>query len=91
MVNGLFIIKIRYLGYILFGVKFLLENLLFFFKIYEDWSGRCSSWCKCSKTEKMKCHKLQCLVDMHCEALHTTVGMLKNICIFFYIHNLYLL
>uniref|UniRef100_A0AC34RJ50 GDNF/GAS1 domain-containing protein n=1 Tax=Panagrolaimus sp. JU765 TaxID=591449 RepID=A0AC34RJ50_9BILA len=38
---------------------------------YNDWSGRCSSWCECSDEEKLTCQELPCLEDGKCQTEQT--------------------
>uniref|UniRef100_A0A914I3C7 GDNF/GAS1 domain-containing protein n=1 Tax=Globodera rostochiensis TaxID=31243 RepID=A0A914I3C7_GLORO len=44
------------------------------FRQYDDWAGRCSSWCECKLNGSMQCHQLGCVADVLCEARHTTIG-----------------
>ena len=41
---------------------------------YNDWSGRCSSWCECSAEEKLTCHELPCLEDAGCQTDQTQLA-----------------
>ncbi|KAE9554644.1 hypothetical protein FO519_002131 [Halicephalobus sp. NKZ332] len=50
---------------------------------YNDWSGKCSSWCECSADEKLTCHQLPCLEDVGCKTDQTNLAFGEKL----YINN----
>lgn len=53
--------------------------LIFFFQIYSDYKGRCSSWCLCTEAEQMECYGLPCLTDGSCTGSATTIGEFRPV------------